>query len=314
MRRIPETRQRKSHAEGREHSRRSISATGDARAGTCAGEALLPGHLCSVDLRPASSLGARCLRAGGRTPGPRCRARRDGARGAAGLGSRPGRRGRGGRTRADGMGCDERRAVHCGNPGAAATGSSSLGSGAGRRGRARGVRAGSEGAGGPASAERGEKKARAAQRAQTEHLAAAEPPVSAARSPRRAPGPGYPVRSRSSGRGCLGAARPLAHRVPPVRLEPPGPRRGLPGPCRGRAGFPLVLFRKQTRKPTPHHRVLLPARGRFCAEETVGPLSQRPSPGLAGRRLGLRRGRPCGAGWPAGAWAPRAGGARSWTR
>lgn len=48
--------------------------------------------------------------------------------------------GRGGRTREAGKGCDERRAVHCGNPGAAASGSSSLVPAEPGGGRERGTR------------------------------------------------------------------------------------------------------------------------------------------------------------------------------
>lgn len=52
----------------------------------------------------------------------------------------PGSAGRGGRTREAGKGCDERRAVHCGNPGAAASGSSSLVPAEPGGGRERGTR------------------------------------------------------------------------------------------------------------------------------------------------------------------------------
>lgn len=145
-------RQRKSQAEGQAHSRRCVTRdTGwDVRWRSRSAPAPLfrahPGLGWILRLASSVRAGRQGLRAaGGQTDRhPGCTVARFLARAAAGLGSRPGRRGRGGRTRRDGMGCDERRAVHCGNPGAAATGSSSLRCGAGRRGRARCARAGSE--------------------------------------------------------------------------------------------------------------------------------------------------------------------------
>lgn len=227
------------------------------------------------------------------------------------------------------MGCDERRAVHCGNPGAAATGSSSLGSGAGRRGRARGARAGSEEAGRRASEERGEKRRERPREHRPDTLLLLLPPplpsrpVSAARAPlprAASPPPGSGCRAlpaegawerpglagtwrRTADSGCW------AHR---------GPRRGLerarrpPRPCPGRAGSSLVLFKKQTRKPTCLRTAFsCPCLGAFVGRRQPRLLPRRPFLQRAGWTPG--RGRRRGGSRSAWAWAPGSCCARSCT-
>lgn len=255
-----------------------------------------------------SGVRARCPRAEGRPPGRRCGARGAAARVARGRGH--GRGGAGGVAGRARTGWDVTSGALCivgilgppllvPVPSAAEPGGGGERGVCGREARGRAGRRGArteKGASGPEGTDRTPCRRR-------HHRAArkcrAEP------SPRgrsRVPGPVALFRPRVPGSAP-------AWRAPGalVRPEPPGPRRGLArtAPSRGRAGRPLVLFRKQTRKPTPHHRVLLPARGRFCAEEAAGPRSPRPFP-LGRRADGSARGRrrPRGAGWQA--WAPRA--------
>lgn len=244
----------------------------ETEAGTLSGEMPLPGPTLSKDLarggtlRPVPSVRAGCPRAERQALGPPCShgrtdrrpgggARRASARAAAGLGGKAGAlwwRGGGGRTRGDGMGCDERRAVHCGNPGAAATGSSSLGSGAGRRGE-RGASGGKRG-GGPASGQRGESRP-AAERARAGHLAvgaAAEPPRksragSGARSPPAGPRRRAP---RPRARGAAGLVRTGRRSAGSGLRAWRGAHRGLarsrrpPRPCSGRARASLWFCSK----------------------------------------------------------------------
>lgn len=218
------------------------------------------------------------------------------------------------------MGCDERRAVHYGNPGAAATGSSSLGSGAGRRGRARGARAGSEEAGGRAG-QRGARreKARAAKRAQAGHLAAAaaaEPPVSAARTPSpRAPSPpsgsgrrALPAAGACERRGLALTSGRRARRGPRQSLAHTAPSQALPVPC----GIPFGFVQKANpeanfSQPRP------PARALLWEGDSWGPSLGDPAPGGRADGWAWGRRRPRGTGWPARARAPGSGCARSWT-
>lgn len=161
-------------------------------------------------------------------------------------------------------------------------------------------------------------KARAAKRARAGHLAAAaaaEPPRKSARAPRRAlrprrPGPAavlFRPRVPGSGRAwrAPGGARPgssCGARCGPRR----GPAHTAPsrGPARPRR-IPLVLFKKQTRKPTSLRTVsCCPLLGAFVGRRQFGPLPGGPSR-AAGPGRARGRGRPRGAGWPAWAWAPR---------
>lgn len=220
------------------------------------------------------------------------------------------------------MGCDERGAVHCGNPGAAATGSSSLGSGAGRRGRARGARAGSEKAGGraggPAGARR--ERARAAERAQAGHLAAAaaaaaaEPPrkcraglVPREPGPRRSLGAGRRAPSRRRAREWLAMAHRGGARLSSGRWTPSGPRpaslRQTPVqalPARAAREFHWFCSKSKPGNELLSETHPLPASESFCGKETI---LAPPRPPCRGWARG--RGRPGGAG--GSAWARASG-------
>lgn len=288
-------RQRKSPAEGQEHSRRSVRATGDAQPGTCAGEALLPGHLCSGGLRPASSVGARCLRAEGRTPGPRCSRGPTDRRPAAERGEPPrawrrgwgqGRGGAGGVSGRARTGWDVTSGALCivgilGPQRLVPVHSAAEPGGGGERGvcgrEARG-RAGQRGA--------RREKARAAQRAQTEHLAAAaEPPVSAAQTSPRGALAARPVPAARSGRALPAAGaweRPglartgwrwsgsshRAWRGPRRGLARTAPSRAEPGP----RGIPFGFVQKanpeaDSSPPRPPAR----ARALLCGGDSWAP-------------------------------------------
>lgn len=211
----------------------------------------------------------RCLVGRGQAARPGCNRgwRRWRPRPGAGRGQGQGAewRGRGGRTREAGKGCDERRAVHCGNPGAAASGSSSLVPAEPGGGRERGTRG--------REARRRGRAGRSAERTGARGRPGSGPspcsrPVSTARAsePQAADphGPG-PPRPTAAARWAL----PRAGEARAVTL---GPRaaRGPPRPCRGSARVPVVLFRKQTRKPTSLGDAPLPPPGRFVGKGLMG--------------------------------------------
>lgn len=186
--------------------------------------------------------------------------------------------GRGGRTREAEKGCDERRAVHCGNPGAAASGSSSLVPAEPGGGRERGTRG--------REARRRGRAGRSAERTGASGRPGSGPspcsrPVSAVRpSEPRAAGPHRPgpARPTAAARGAL----PGVRKAREVTL---GPRaaRSPPRPCRGSARVRVVLFGKQTRKPNFSWRRTPAAAGALCGKgaDRVPPSSPAVEPGIA---------------------------------
>lgn len=173
--------------------------------------------------------------------------------------------GRGGRTREAGKGCDERRAVHCGNPGAAASGSSSLVPAEPGGGRERGTRG--------REARRRGRPGRSAERTGASGRPGSGPspcsrPVSAARAwepqaagPHR-PGPARPTAAARGAQTGAGESRAVTL----------GPRaaRSPPRPFPGSARVRMVLFGKQTRKPTSLRDAPLPRPGRFVGKGLIG--------------------------------------------
>lgn len=174
--------------------------------------------------------------------------------------------------------------MHCGNPGAAASGSSSLVPAEPGGGRERGTRG--------REARRRGRAGRSAERTGARGRPGSGPspcsrPVSTARAsepqaagPHR-PGPPHPT----------AAARWALPRAREARAVTLGPRaaRGPPRPCRGSARVRMVLFGKQTRKPTSLGDAPLPPPGRFVGKGLMGspPSLRAVEPGVA-RVLGHR--------------------------
>lgn len=189
--------------------------------------------------------------------------------------------GRGGRTREAGKGCDERRAVHCGNPGAAASGSSSLVPAEPGGGRERGTRG--------REARRRGRPGRSAERTGASGRPASGPspcsrPVSAARaSEPQAAGPPRlgPARPTAAARGAL----PGAREAPAVTL---GPRaaRSPPRPCPGQRAGPDGFVRKANPETNFARRRTPTPAGALCGQgaDRVSPSAREGEPGMAWAR------------------------------